>query len=186
MKLSIFTLLVAAAVPLMAAAQSPAQPAQALMQELAGVYKHRFTSGMIVPGEKEQAYQAEDVVEIVPFDAEHVYVRARLNFYNGHQCGIAAMARYENGAFVYRDREAPPPGLPQCVMRVGVEKGQLFISDRGSSDDARSCDKYCGARGTMNYTIGMDKRRPIRYMERLKGSRHYQDAIVEMRAGLPK
>ena len=172
-----------------AMAQPDPSPAPALMQEMAGVYKHRFMSATIAPGkapmEADEPYQAEDVVEIVPFDKDHIYVRARLNFYNGHSCGIAALARYEDGGFVYRDRAEAAPGLPQCVMRLGVDKGALTITDRIAPDGIRTCDKYCGARGTMNYSIGMGKRRPIRYMERLKASRQYRAAIAEMRAAQP-
>lgn len=179
MKLGIFSCLLAGLAPL-AAAQDAAAP-QDLMREMAGVYKHRFTNGIVVPGKDDETYQAEDVVEIVPFDNEHIYVRARLNFYNGHTCAIAAMARHEDGAFVYREREALAPGLPACVMKVGVVKGQLTITDR-EPGSGRTCEQHCGARGTMNYTIGMDKRRPIRYMERLKASRQYKAAVAEMQA----
>ena len=164
-----------------AAAQEPAQ----LAQKMAGVYKHRFMSATIspgkAPGEADEPYQAEDVIEIVPYDADHVYVRAHLDFYNGHTCGIAGMARYEQGAFVYHDTvTAPLPGYPPCALKVGVEHGQLTLTDRATPEAVSSCRAYCGVRGSLNYSIGMDRRRTIRYLDRLKASREYKRAVDEL------
>jgi hypothetical protein len=164
-----------------AAAQEPAQ----LMDRMAGVYKQRFMSATITPGkgpgEADVPYQAEDVIEIVPYDAGHVYVRAHLDFYNGHMCDIAGMARYEQGAFVYHD-PSPSwlPQHPQCALKVSVEHGKLTITDRATPDAPASCRAYCGARGALEYSIGMDKRRPIRYLDRLKASREYGRAIDDL------
>lgn len=169
-----------------AAAQDPTPSAQALMGKVAGVYKERFMSATIAPGkapmEADEAYQAEDIVEIVPVDTEHVYVRIHLDFYNGHSCGFHGVARHENGAFGYRGQESAATSPSRCVLRVGIDKGQLSITDR-LEGGVSSCQDYCGARGSLNHTIGMDRRRPIRYMERLKASRQYQEALAEMPGG---
>jgi hypothetical protein len=163
-----------------------AQEAQQLMDKMAGVYKHRFMSGVVVPGKADEAYQAEDVIEIVPFDADHIYVRADLEFYNGHQCQIYGMARFENGKFVYRDPEPPLAGHAPCVLRVGIEKDKLTLTDRDGADGESSCWTHCGARGSLTHDIGMDKRRGIRYMDRLKASRQYRQAIDELhKTGAP-
>jgi hypothetical protein len=159
-----------------------AQEGGQMMDKMAGVYKKRFQNGVIVPGKADEAYESEDVVEIVPFDADHLYVRAHLEFYNGHQCGISGMARFENGQFVYRDPEPPLAGDKPCVLRVGVNEGKLSLTDRDSPEGESSCQMYCGARGSLTYEIGMDKRRPIRYLERLKASVQYRKAIEDMHA----
>jgi hypothetical protein len=164
-----------------ASAQEPAQ----LMEKMAGVYKHRFMSATITPGkapgEADEPYQAEDVIEIVPYDADHVYVRAHLDFYNGHICDVAGMARYEHGVFVYRDNlSLSVAGYPPCTLKVGVEHGQLTLTDRATPDAASSCRAYCGARGSLDYSIGMDKRRTIRYLDRLKASREYKRAVDDL------
>ena len=165
-----------------AMATAPATPAQQAMERIAGVYKHRFTSGLIVPGSEEtESYQAENIIEIVPHDREHVYVRAHLEFFNGHSCGIYGMARFEDGMFVYRDPEPPTAGDPPCVLKVGEEKGKLTLTDRPVADGGRTCAAYCGARGSLDYEIGMDRRRPIRYLERLKASRQYTEAAAALR-----
>ena len=129
----------------------------------------------------DEPYQAEDVIEIVPYDADHVYVRAHLDFYNGHTCGVAGMARYEHGAFVYHDTvTAPLQGSPPCALKVSAERGQLTLTDRATPDAVSSCRAYCGVRGSLNYSIGMDKRRAIRYLDRLKASREYKRAVDEL------
>jgi hypothetical protein len=166
------------------------QAAQLLMQQMAGVYKRRFMNGTIAPGkhprEADIPYQSEDVVEIVPFDADHVYVRADLDFYNGHVCKIAGMGRYEHGAFVYHDPDRSMPDEPPCTLKVGVDKDKLYITDRATPDSVESCSRYCGARGNLNYEIGMDKRRPIRYLPRLKASPEYAKAIDDLRQTEPQ
>jgi len=175
---------------LCACAASAQEPAR-LMQQMAGVYKHRWMSATITPGkapgEADVPYQAEDVVEIVPYDADHVYVRAHLDFYNGHMCDIAGMGRYEHGAFVYHDPEPSPlPAYPQCALKVGVEGGKLTLTDRATPDAPSSCRAYCGVRGALEYTIGMDRRRPIRYLDRLKASREYRKAIDDLHRTEPQ
>ena len=169
-----------------AMAATPASPAPQAMERIAGVYKHRFTSGLIVPGQEEtESYQAEDIVEIVPYDREHVYVRVHLDFFNGHSCGIHGMARFEAGMFVYRDPEPLVAGEPPCVLKVGEVDGKLMLTDRPFPEGGRTCEAYCGARGSLNYEIGMDQRRPIRYLARLKASRQYKASIDGLRQRAP-
>jgi hypothetical protein len=165
---------------LCASAQAQAQAPQQLMQQISGVYKERFQSAAIVPGKPDEPYQAEDVIEIVPYDADHLYVRTHLDFYNGHTCDISGMARYENGAFVYHDPERLLPDEPPCALKVGIVKDKLVITDRTTPDAVSSCSAYCGVRGSLNYSIGLDKRRPIRYLDRLKASRQYAHAIDDL------
>ena len=37
-----------------------------------------------------------------------------------------------------------------------------------------------GARGSLDYSIGMDKRRTIRYLDRLRASREYKRAVDDL------
>lgn len=160
-----------------------ALPVQQSMERIAGVYKHRFMSGVIIPGtDQDEPYQAEDVIEIVPYDREHVYVRVHLDFYNGHSCGIYGMARFEDGMFVYRSTMPPLADNLPCTLKVGEKNGKLTLTDRAYPDSGRTCEAFCGARGSLNYEIGMGKRRPIRYVDRLKASRQYREAIDELRS----
>lgn len=178
-------LAVAALCPLRAAAQDAGQ----LMHQTAGVYKRPFMSATITPGkapgEADEPYQAEDVIEIVPYDADHAYIRVHLDFYNGHSCDISGMGRYENGAFVYHDPDRLLPNEPPCTLKVGVDRDKLIVTDRSTPDAVSSCHKDCGTRGSLNYEIGMDKRRAIRYLDRLKASREYGRAIDDLSKAEP-
>lgn len=177
----LFAMCAAGALPGIAGARQ----AQSAMDNMAGVYKERFMSATITPGrqpgESDVPYQAENVIEIVPYDADHLYVRAHLDFYNGHSCDISGMARHEGKVFVYHDPEPPLAGEAQCALRVGIDGDRLVLTDRDGPDGASSCSAYCGVRGSLNYNIGMDKRRAIRYLDRLKASRQYAKAIDDLR-----
>jgi hypothetical protein len=169
--------------PLVRAAAKAPSPAE-LMHEIDGVYKKRFMSGTITPGkapgEADQPYQAEDVIEIVPYDEDHLYLRAHLDFYNGHTCDIAGIARFEHGAFVYHDPAPPLPGERPCALRLHVTDKKLVLTDRETPDAAATCRAYCGARGDLDYEIGREQRRPISYLERLKRSQEYRRAVEDL------
>jgi len=153
-----------------------------LMHEIDGVYKHRFTNTMVVPGQADQAYASEDIVEVLPHDDMHVYLRAHLEFANGHTCDIAGMAGYEHGAFVYHDPTPPMKGERACALRLHVTDKKLVLTDRESPDAEATCRAYCGARGDLDYEIGRGERREIRYGERLKKSKEYRKAVQDLQA----
>lgn len=152
--------------------------------EIEGVYKHRFKSGIITPpGTPEASYMAEDVIEVVRYDDTHVYLRAHLDFFNGHSCGISGIAARENGGFVFHDPEPPLEGDAQCRLRVRKVGDKLRLTDRVTPDGVSTCRSYCGARGSLSdYSIPLAKRRPIRYLDRLKSSREYRKAIEDLAA----
>jgi hypothetical protein len=174
---------IAVASALLLAASSSASPrddAEALATRMEGVYKHRFESGM-VGGDGEPAtvpVMVEDVVEVVRHAPQQIYFRAALNFFNGHACGIHGIATFDNGAFVYRSSEFSDSDEPPCTLRIAVRGAELVLDDRTTSKDEDSCHSYCGTRGTLSdYRIEMKRKRPIRYLERLKASRQYKEAV---------
>lgn len=179
MKPNLFVLLVALSVPLAQAADKKPTPSE-LMHEIDGVYKHRFKNTMVVPGQANEAYESEDVIEIVPHDDDHLYLRAHLEFANGHTCDIAGMAGYEHGAFVYHDPTPPMKGERACALRLHVTDKKLVLTDRESPDAEATCRAYCGARGDLDYEIGRGERREIRYGERLKKSKEYRKALEDL------
>lgn len=153
-----------------AADSSPA----ALIEELQGVYKFRFMNSLVT-GER---YQSEDIVEIVPFDDSHIYIRAHLDFANGHQCSIWGIAGYSNGAFVYRDPEKFSIERPPCTLKISTTEKNLVLTDIDSSTELSTCRWYCGARGSFsNYSIARSSKRRIRYIERLTASSQYLEAV---------
>jgi hypothetical protein len=177
-------LLLAAPLPALADSEADADKADKLIAAWEGVYKRAFKSGFYEEGKDpdENTVMVEDVVEIARHDRTHLYVRADLHFFNGHICGIAGIASYEGGAFVYRDPDpdAGADGQP-CTLRVNATKTHLVLDDR--SGGAATCSFYCGARGSLSgYEIELKRRRPIRYLPRLKASSEYKRAVEQLAA----
>lgn len=150
----------------------------ALMARLEGVYKRRFRIEVVGDG----AVMVEDVVEIVRHAPGQIYVRAALNFANGHSCGIYGIAVFERDAFVYRTTELAEKNAP-CILSVAERGVDLMLSDRPTPESGATCAAYCGARGSLSeYRIPMKNRRPIRYLARLKASRQYKEAVAGLGA----
>jgi len=149
----------------MAVAAGPSSP----VSDLAGRYSHRFANGL-VNGER---YMSEDIVEIVPVDASHAYVRMELAFFNGHSCSLAGIARAEGSALVYHEPAAATVPGEHCVLTLKRDGTKLRWSDGEGS-----CQSHCGARGGVsNGDLPWASRRPITYLPRLRGSREYRDAL---------
>ena len=139
------------------------------IDDIAGVYKHQFQNGL-VDGSK---YTSEDILEIVKVSPGEAYIRAHLEFYNGHLCAVAGVARSESDALVYRPRDN---GQGKCALALRRKGDRLVFEDPG---DACKLD-FCGARGVFNgQEFPLSGRRPIRYMSRLLASREYAAAMAE-------
>jgi len=137
---------------------------------IAGVYKTHFKNGL-VSGE---TFTSENVLEIVKLAPDAAYVRARLNFYNGHLCAIYGVAHVEDRELVYRGPTETYPGATQCVLHLAVKGKSLTLADGGT------CWANCGARGMFdNAAFPTASRRPVRYMTRLKASREFAAAMTE-------
>jgi hypothetical protein len=151
-------------------------PPSTLINELQGVYKHRFQNGTVDGGK----YQSEDIVEIVPFDATSIYIRTHIEFFNGHQCDISGIAKYDNGVFVYHSPEKSFGTDLHCTLKVSQDQKKINISDIDEANQVSTCSYFCGARGTFNnYSISKSSKRNIRYLDRLKASTQYNLAVEE-------
>ena len=144
---------------------------------LAGRYSSHFRNGL-VDGSR---YWSDNVVEIVPVSANAAYVRAELQFYNGHMCSISGVASAEGDALVYRT--PAPSGTGKTCMLAVRHKGTSLQLDDGDG----SCQEDCGARGSLSdETLPWKSRRPITYLARLKASAQYRDALARWRTGKPE
>lgn len=160
-------------VALLGVAATPASPVTAL----AGRYSKHWQNGLI-DGSK---YWSDDVIEIVPVDATHVYFRAELDFYNGHSCSIRGVARAVGKMLVYREKEITTyEGKTPCTLTISA-KGKALLLDDGDG----TCKANCGARGTLSGFdfVPLSSKRPISYMARLKGSEEYKGAIEDWKSG---
>ena len=137
--MKIFLLLLWFALPVAAVEVTP----QALIKEMEGVYKHRFMNGIIAPGkaptQADQAYESENIVEIVRYDDKRIYVRAELQYYNGHSCSISGIAGYDKQGFVFHDPQPAFAGAPSCKLKVSLNKDKLLLTDREPDDGESSC-----------------------------------------------
>ena len=161
-----------ASVLLCAASSMPLQ-----LSGIAGVYKTQHHINVVMgTGEPDEDVAVEDILEIVPTDSSHAYLRTHLVFENGHICGVWGIATLEDGALVYRPHdnvEGP------CTLRLTQEGSQIVFHD---ADGACKID-YCGARGTLDGpAFPLSARRPIRYMKRLLASPQYSQATAEQDA----
>lgn len=158
----------------------------AAVKDIEGVYKKRFMNGVITPGrqpgEEDTFYEAENVLEIVPHDDEHVYFRVRLHYYNGHMCSLYGMARHEGGGFVFRSNEEASDGGERCTLTITPSSDAITLNDRISPTSGATCRSHCGIRGSLsNVSMPKKSRRPIRYKERILNSRQYKHAVEQLR-----
>jgi hypothetical protein len=145
-----------------------------LSAQLQGVYKSHFMNSL-VSGEE---YQSEDIVEIVPFEESNIYIRAHLEFFNGHECSIWGIAKYKDGMFVYHDPTPSMDESPSCTLKVSVSGKKLMLSDIDNATGRSTCSMYCGARGSFsNYAIARSSKKNIRYLKRLMTSPQYLESI---------
>lgn len=136
---------------------------------IAGVYKNHFRNGTVDGGE----YLSENVLEIVELSPTQAYLRAHMEFYNGHLCAFWGVARLEGDALVYRpswNNDKP------CVLSLRRKGDSVLMGD---PEDACWAN-FCGMRGRLEGArFALSSRRPIRYMKRLLASREYGEAIAE-------
>lgn len=139
------------------------------LDSLAGVYKHRFQNAM-ADGEK---YVSEDIMEIVKIAPDRAYLRLALAFSNGHSCNFWGIAHISGETLVHRSKGRSGDG---CELSLRVKDGELTLGDENGR-----CGNYgCGARGSFNAaSFPLTSRRDIRYMDRLKASSEFKEALDE-------
>ena len=140
---------------------APADP----VSGLSGRYSSHFRNGTIDGGR----YESDDVVEIVPVDPTHAYIRFSLQFFNGHSCSLYGVAQAQGAALIYREKGS------DCTIRIERQGKNLHWTD-----SAGSCQSHCGTRGGLHDgTLLWSSRKSIRYMTRLKTSQEYRAALSE-------
>lgn len=143
------------------------------LADWAGVYKHQFKNGDV----EGHSYQSEDILELVPVDDTHAYVRIALEFFNGHSCSFAEVMTLEDARLIWRGKKEYD--FDPCTLGVSADQSKIRIEDI-----SRTClSYYCGARGMLDgASWPLSAKRPIRYMDRLKGSREFKDAIASAKS----
>ncbi|TCP34903.1 hypothetical protein [Sphingomonas sp. BK235] len=159
-------------VALAAASMLVAAAAYDPVTALAGRYSQHFRNGLM----DGTSYWSDDVVEVVPVDPTHAYLRIETNFFNGQSCSLAGVAVSERDALVYREPDHFHDGK-RCVLTMRREGGRLRFDD-----GENSCTQHCGVRGSLSRgELPWKSRRPITYLARLRSSEEYRDALAEWR-----
>jgi hypothetical protein len=158
-----------------ATVSSAAGPTEAatFLKKVAGVYKRPFENSLVT-GEK---VQSEDILEVVPVDDDHAYIRMHLEFYNGHIAALYGIATYSgHDSLVYDNREA---GDERCVLTLSWSRSE--VSTAVDYSKTPGCRQYHGVRASLDSTFSVAKRRDIRYLPRLRESRQFKAAMAEFR-----
>jgi hypothetical protein len=153
-------------------------PATKLINEVEGVYKHRISERIAVPGKPDEKYDAENVVEVVRHDHEHIYLGASITSDNGRRCSFHGVAAYENGAFIYRDPNPDLSDKQSCMVTLSLKGDTLLLTDRETPNGPHTCKTVCGTRGSLgDYVIAASSKAKITYLPKLKASSEYRLAV---------
>jgi hypothetical protein len=151
----------------------PTSESAAFLAQVAGVYKAQFQNGDI-DGDK---YQSEDVLEVVPVDDQAAYVRMDLEFFNGHSGRIYGIATYRKNSLIYDNGKA---GDDRCIVEYVWSSDKVVT--KADYEKTPGCLVYHGARGSLDHAeFLVKKKQTIRYMQRLKDSPQFKDAMEEYR-----
>lgn len=153
-------------------------PVAKLIADLEGVYKQRAAERIVVSGKPDEKYEAENVIEVVRHDPDHVYLGASVTLDNGRHCSFHGVAAVENGALVYRDPNPDLSDKQSCMVTLSVKGDTLQLSDRATPKGPSTCRTLCGARGTLgDYAIASSSKAKISYLPKLKASKEYRQAV---------
>jgi hypothetical protein len=150
----------------------------AFLKRVTGVYKDRFHNAL-VSGEK---FESENILEVVPVNADHAYIRMHLEFYNGHVGAIYGIATYIGHESLAYDNGKS--GAEKCLLTISWSPETVVTA--ADYDKTPGCSYYHGARGSLNdMKFKVAQRRDIRYLQRLRDSREFKDAMAEFHGGPP-
>ncbi|MHB0990428.1 MAG: hypothetical protein ACYC0M_04025 [Burkholderiales bacterium] len=174
---SLITTVVALTISSAAQASETTDP----VKQLAGRFSEHF-SNSDVDGDK---FWSDNVVEIVPVSANAAYFRIHLEFYNGHLCDLSGVAqasgsglRYQEPVQVYDVHRVGGMKNSQCVLQISKQDDHLLLQE--SDPDLGCKENYCGVRGGFDgVTLPWKSHRIITYMQKLKTSNEYRDALKQ-------
>lgn len=151
---------------------APRAPVRTAAETLAGRYGEHFRNGDV----SGRNYWSDNVVEVVPIDSGHAYFRIRLEFFNGHSCGLYGVAQAGTDALKYEAPAVSP--FAGCRITIAHEGDRLRLDDQGGT-----CSATCGVRGRYSGAgLPFASRHPIFYEPRLRSSRQFREAMNEWRA----
>jgi hypothetical protein len=121
--------------------------------------------------------RTENVLEIVRYDQDNAYIRTRLNHpVTGNLCSVWGIADVQGSRLIYQSGGIQDGVPSSCTLAVKFEKGEVLFNDRD-----RQCEsQLCGANVHFSqFAFKSSDRRRITYLERVRKSRQYQEAVAE-------
>ena len=151
------------------------------VKQFAGRFSEHFPNSDI-DGDR---FWSDNVVEIVPVSANAAYFRIHLEFFNGHLCDLSGVAqtsgtglRYQESVQVYDVHAVGNMKNSQCVLQISKQDDHLLLQE--SDPDLGCKENYCGVRGGFDgVTLPWKSHRSITYMQKLKTSNEYRDALKQ-------
>lgn len=136
--------------------------ADKLIAEIEGVYKEKFSNGLV----DGTTYKSENILEIVRVSKSSIYFKVHTEFFNGHECNLNGLAKFSSqNSFVYR--------MEDCVYLISANEKEILLSDHHGT-----CKEACGARGSLQEDkFPRSKKKAIGYLNRLKNSSEYKEAV---------
>lgn len=138
------------------------------LKSVAGVYKNRFEARR-----GDSKLQAEHILEVVPVDDRSAYVRLEIqDFWVGRIWGIAT---YDKNSLIYDNHQI---GDERCVIQYLWSASE--VTTMVDYERTPGCRAYHGATGGfVGETFDKKERQDIRYMQRLKDSKEFKEAMAE-------
>jgi hypothetical protein len=143
------------------------------LDKVAGVYRESVEIGL---EGSDRIIKAESILEIVKETKTTAYIRTRLYFHNRHTCNLWGIAEVKGIELIYRSAELDGETDSPCILTLSFDDGQIVFNDTtGQCRISR-----CGARGGFTDTnFDLSRRRDISYLDRIRRSAEYKQAVTE-------
>jgi hypothetical protein len=142
------------------------------LAKVAGVYKEHF----MTPSVGGEIIEAENILEVVPINDHAAYVRIELQV-NGRPARLWGIATYNKDSLIYDDRTDGPN---HCVVEYVWSSKTVTI--KVDYQKYPGCRVYHGVGTHMSDVVfSIGRRQEIRYMQRLKASKEFNEATAAYR-----
>lgn len=142
------------------------------LNDVIGVYRNP-----VVIRRLNQIIRTENVLEIIRYDQTSAYVRTRLTHpVTGNLCSSWGIAEIDGSRIIYQSVGDEGETSSHCNLALTFDKGEIFFNDQD-----RKCERQrCGANVHFSqFEFKSSGRRRITYLERIRKSQQYQEAVAE-------
>jgi hypothetical protein len=161
-----------------AAATAAEVTPSAFLSDVAGVYKEQIPRSLSA-GEQ----QAENILEVVPVDDGHAYIRMQIDSYKGYMGAIYGVASFKGPKTLVYDNGKS--GGEKCSLQLNWSKKSVsIVTDFQKTPGCRDFHGTRGAADEISFLVA--RKRDIPDLPHLKDSREFHAAMDEYRARAPQ